>query len=84
MRYDRSLAVADRLDTLVELIRTGAYSTPTLAKKLHVSEQTVYRDILSLKQRGYTIRSTKQSAGWAYRLDAEPAKAVQGKGSSGS
>jgi len=84
MRYDRSLAVADRLDNLVSLIRSGAYSTPSLAQKLGVSEQTIYRGIQSLKRRGYAIRSIKQASSWAYRLETEPAKPVQGKGSSGT
>jgi len=82
MRYERSLAVADRLENLIGLVRTGTYSTPAIAQKLGVCEQTVYRDILSLKQRGYAIRSTKKSSGWAYRLEAEPVKKVQEKGSS--
>ena len=38
-----------------------------------MSEQTVYRDVLFLKQRGYLIRSVKHSAGWAYQLRDEPA-----------
>ncbi len=41
--------------------------------KLGVSEQTVYRDVLFLKQRGYVIRAVKHSAGWAYQLLDEPA-----------
>ena len=84
MRYERSLAIADRLETLVGLIRTGAYSTPALAQKLSVSEQTVYRDVLFLKQHGYAIRSAKRSSGWAYQLEAEPSNAVHAKGSPGT
>jgi biotin operon repressor len=84
MRYDRSLAVVDRLDNLVSLIRNGAYSTPSLAEKLGVSDQTIYRGIQSLKRRGYAIKSIKQASGWAYRLESEPSEPVQGKGSSGT
>ena len=82
MRYERSLAVTDRLEKVTDLIRTGQFSTPALAVKLAVSEQTVYRDITFLKRRGYLIRSVKLSAGWAYRLLSEPATDVLGKGSS--
>jgi biotin operon repressor len=82
MRYERSLAVTNRLERLAEFIRMGDYSTPALAIKLAVSEQTVYRDIMFLKRRGYQIRSVKLSAGWAYRLLSEPATDVLGKGSS--
>jgi DeoR/GlpR family transcriptional regulator of sugar metabolism len=84
MRYDRSLAVADRLDSLISLIRSGAYSTQVLAQRLGVSEQTVYRGIQSLKRRDYVVRSAKQASGWAYRLEVEPVKPVQGEGSSGT
>jgi DeoR/GlpR family transcriptional regulator of sugar metabolism len=76
MRYERSFAIAGRHGKLIELIRTGEFSTPALAEKLSVSEQTVYRDVLFLKQRGYVIRAVKHSAGWAYHLLAEPTTAV--------
>lgn len=74
MRYERSLAIADRHDRLIELIRSGEFSSPELAKKLEVSEQTIYRDVDFLKKRGYSIRSEKHSDGWAYHLLAEPAR----------
>lgn len=76
MRYERSLAIAGRLEKLVELIRTGGYGTPALAEKLGVSDQTIYRDILYLRQHGYTIDSTKHSAGWTYGLIAGPETAA--------
>ena len=74
MRYERSFAIAGRRHgKLIELIRTGEFSTPALAERLGVSEQNVYRDVLFLKQRGYVIRAVKHSAGWAYQLRDEPA-----------
>jgi DeoR/GlpR family transcriptional regulator of sugar metabolism len=73
MRYRRSLAITSRHDKLIELIRLGEFSSPDLASKLKVSEQTIYRDIDFLKQRGYVIRSEKHADGWAYHLLAEPA-----------
>jgi biotin operon repressor len=84
MRYERSMAIAGRHGTLIDLIRTGEFSTPALAAKLRVSEQTVYRDVLFLKQRGYGIRAVRHSAGWAYHLVAEPGSVAPGKGSSGT
>lgn len=81
MRYEKSLAIQSRHDRLVELIRTGKFSSPDLAQKLEVSEQTIYRDIDFLKQRGYSIRSEKHADGWAYHLLAEPATDSNGKGS---
>lgn len=73
MRYEKSLAIQSRHDRLVDLIRTGKFSSPDLAQKLGVSEQTIYRDIGFLKQRGFSICSEKHTDGWAYHLLAEPA-----------
>jgi DeoR/GlpR family transcriptional regulator of sugar metabolism len=72
MRYERSLAIAKRHDKLIDLIRTGDFSSSVLARKLKVSEQTIYRDIDFLRKRGYSIRSEKLSDGWAYRILSEP------------
>jgi len=80
MRYGRSLAIANRHDRLIELIRTGGFSSPDLARKLKVSEQTIYRDIDFLKHRGYSIRSERHTDGWAYHLLAEPATVSNEKG----
>lgn len=81
MRYERSLAIPNRHDRLIELIRSGEFSSPELAEKLEVSEQTIYRDINFLKSTGYSIRSEKHADGWAYHLLAEPATASNEKGS---
>ncbi len=80
MRYEKSLAIQSPHDRLVELIRTGKFSSPDLARKLGVSEQTIYRDIDFLKKRGYSIRSEKHAAGWAYHLLAEPVSVSNGQG----
>ena len=80
MRYERALAIADRHKKLIELIRSGAYSSRGLAGKLGVSEQTIYRDIDFLKQRRYPIRAEKHADGWAYHLLAEPATVSNAKG----
>lgn len=82
MRYERTLAIASRHDRLIELIRSGEFSSPELAEKLEVSEQTIYRDVNFLKSSGYSIRSEKHADGWAYHLLAEPATTSAGKGSS--
>lgn len=82
MRYERALAISNRHDRLIEMIRLGEFSSPDLAQQLQVSEQTIYRDIDYLKQRGYTIRSEKHAGGWAYHLLAEPVAVSNEKGSS--
>lgn len=81
MRYERSLAIASRHEKLIGLIRSGEFSSRDLAERLEVSEQTIYRDIDSLKERGYFIRSVRLSRGWAYQLLSEPATVPNGKGS---
>jgi biotin operon repressor len=78
MRYERALAIADRHDRLIKLIQSGDYSSYDLAEQLGVSEQTIYRDIDFLKQRGFAIRSEKHSDGWAYHLLAESASDEKG------
>ena len=79
MRYERALGISERHERLIDLVRTGEYSTPALAEKLCVSEQTIYRDIDHLKNSGYSIRPQKHSGGWAYHLLTEPSKASSGK-----
>jgi biotin operon repressor len=83
MRYKKALAIPGRLDRLIELIRMGAYSSLDLARKLKVSEQTIYRDIGHLKENGYEICAKKHAAGWAYHLLDEPATSSNGRGASG-
>jgi biotin operon repressor len=75
MLYERALTIERRLDELLHLIRAGRHSTPELARKLGVSEPTVSRGIAALRQRGYSIRSVKQSKHWAYELLSEPTTA---------
>lgn len=82
MRYERALAISNRHDRLIELIRTSGYSSPAFGEKLGVSEQTIYRDIEYLKKSGYSIRSVKHSVGWAYHLLVEPSTVSNGKGPS--
>jgi biotin operon repressor len=53
---------------LLALIHTGTFSSHAIAGKLGVSEQTIYRDILCLKQQGHPIRSVKHSSHWAYEI----------------
>ena len=72
MRYDRSIAIANRHETLLELIRSGTYSCPKLAEELAVSLPTVSRDIVFLRHQGYGIESVRRRTGWAYELTGTP------------
>lgn len=72
MRYERALAIQGRHELLLALIRAGQFSTPVLAEKIGVSEQTIYRDIDFLKECGYSIEAKKHSKSWAYHILAEP------------
>jgi hypothetical protein len=40
MRYEHYLAIASWHERLIDLIRSGEFSSPDLAEKLGVSEQT--------------------------------------------
>ena len=68
MAYQRSLEIADRLDAVLKLIRTGHYSTPMLAAKIGVSVPTISRIVAALRTRGYDIRSENGGNGWRYVL----------------
>ena len=80
MRYQRSLAVAKRLRDLLALVRRGTLSSPVIAEKLGVSEQTIYRDIVFLKKQGYPIHSVKLSSQWAYQFMGKPMVARRKRG----
>lgn len=80
MPYERAFSITRRLRRLIPLIRSGRFSTPALAKRLKVSEQTIYRDIDCLKEKGYSIRSVRLSKGWAYKLLAESEMVTHGGG----
>jgi biotin operon repressor len=79
MLYQRSLEIENRLDSVLQLIRRGGYSTPKLAEKLGVSIPTVSRDVTALRQRGYDIRSTRTDDGWSFVLSEKKPLNVAGE-----
>jgi biotin operon repressor len=72
MRYEQAFAITRRLDRLLALVGHGLYCSRSLADKLGVSEQTVYRDIVFLKKQGHPIRAVRNSANWVYQLPLRP------------
>ena len=68
MRYERSLAIEQRLDAVLRLIRTGQYSTPRLADEVSVSIPTISRCVEALRERGHDIVAQNQSGSWRYVL----------------
>jgi Mn-dependent DtxR family transcriptional regulator len=68
MLYQRSQEIERRLETVLGLIRTGRYSTPTLAEEVGVSIPTVSRCVTALRERGHNIRAEKLADGWRYVL----------------
>ena len=68
MLYQRSQEIERRLQTVLGLIRSGRYSTPTLAEEVGVSIPTVSRCVTALRARGHDIRATKHADGWRYTL----------------
>jgi biotin operon repressor len=79
MLYQRSLDIGSRLDTVLQLIRNGGYSTPKLAEEIGVSIPTVSRDVTALRQRGYDIRSTRADKGWSFVLNQKKPPNVAGE-----
>jgi biotin operon repressor len=78
MVYMRSRAIEKRLRQVLDLVRRGRQSTPTLARALGVSQPTVSRCLTALRQRGYSIRAVKDGIGWSYELKAVPAASTLG------
>jgi predicted DNA-binding transcriptional regulator YafY len=79
MRYEQAFAITQRLEHLLALIARGTHSSSSLAERLGVSEQTVYRDILFLKTRGHPIRSVRLSTNWAYQLSRQAGDRSSGR-----
>jgi hypothetical protein len=73
MRYQHSLEIYQRLEAVLELIGTGRYATPALAKEVGVSIPTISRIVAALRERGHDIRAERTSKGWRYVLKASPA-----------
>ena len=71
MRYQRSLEIEQRLDAVLELIRSGNYSTPALAEKVGVSIPTISRSVEALRERGHHIKAVKGPHGWRYTIVPE-------------
>jgi biotin operon repressor len=72
MFYQRSLEIERRLETTLDLIRSGRYSTPMLAEKLGVSIPTVSRHVTALRERGHDIRSERAEGDGALSCAATP------------
>jgi biotin operon repressor len=70
--YQRSHDIEKRLRDLLDLVRAGRRSKPTLSRALKISQPTVSRCLTALRARGYSIRSVKDSDGWCYELVGEP------------
>lgn len=68
MLYERSLEIEQRLQAVLELIRTGDYSTPALADAVGVSIPTISRAVTALRERGHDIQAEKHGGGWRYVL----------------
>ncbi|HRA86546.1 MAG TPA: HTH domain-containing protein [Planctomycetaceae bacterium] len=69
MLYQRSLEIEQRLESVLQIIRRGGYSTPSIANELGVSVPTISRAVCALRERGNRIRAEKQADGWCYRLE---------------
>ena len=64
MRYQQTLEIHQRLETVLRLIRTGKYSTPALAETVGVSIPTISRIVAALRVQGHEIRAERHDGGW--------------------
>ena len=68
MLYQHSLEIHERLELVLQLIGTGRYSTPALAKEVGVSIPTISRIVAALRERGHDIQAERTKCGWRYVL----------------
>lgn len=74
MPFERSLEIENRLGQILHLIRTGSYSTPSLAAAVGTSIPTISRCVQALRERGHSIRAEKDGNGWRYVLQRTRSK----------
>lgn len=78
MLYQRSMTIERRLQSVLQLIESGEYSTPMIAQQLGVSIPTISRDVTALRERGHDICAVRQSDGtWRYSLRRSSARRGQ-------
>jgi predicted DNA-binding transcriptional regulator YafY len=77
MLYERSFTIEQRLRSVLEMVRAGRFSTPTIAEQLGVSVPTVSRDVTALRERGHPIRAKRCGSGWRYVLAPDDSDAAR-------
>jgi biotin operon repressor len=68
MRYQQTIEIHERIETVLSLIETGEYSTPALAEEVGVSIPTISRIVAALRERGHDIHAERTNKGWRYVL----------------
>ena len=68
MRYQQTIEIHERLETVLRLIGTGKYSTPALAETVGVSIPTISRIVAALREQGHNIKAERTRSGWRYVL----------------
>lgn len=69
-RYQQTLEIHERLETVLRLVKTGRFSTPALADEVGVSIPTISRIVAALRDQGHDIQAERTSKGWRYVLKA--------------
>ena len=72
MPYERARQIEQRFQQVIELIGQNSLNAKKLAASLSVSQVTVHRIITELRNRGYIIRSVRDTQGWRYELIGSP------------
>lgn len=66
MRYQQTIEIHERIETVRRLIEAGEYSTPALAETVGVSIPTISRIVAALREQGHDIRAERRDGCWRY------------------
>ncbi len=81
MRYQQTLEIHQRLETVLRLIGTGDFSTPALAEAVGVSIPTISRIVAALREQGHEIHAERTSKGWRYVIARQARMSVPAESS---
>lgn len=66
MRYQQAIEIHERMENVLRLIKTGEYSTASLAEEVGVSIPTISRIVAALREQGHDIQAERTDKGWRY------------------
>ena len=72
MPYERTRQIEQRFEQVIRQIRQNSLNAKKLAEAFSVSPATIHRIITELRNRGYIVRSVRDTKGWRYELIGSP------------